>query len=83
MPVKSFCCYWVKKTRKNPLYKGVGYTCMLLTNSPLTLFRPEEALGATLLPTPLPPANLPAPLAKMLNNFQTVQAMTTKLSDFS
>ena len=28
----------------------------------------------------LPP---PPPVAKMLNNFQTVQAMTTKLSDFS
>ena len=34
-------------------------------------------------PPPLPPANPPSPLAKMLNNFQTVQAMTTKLSDFS
>lgn len=58
---------------------------MLLTNSPLTIFRPEEALGATLLPTPPPPtpANPPSPLAKMLNNFQIVQAMTTKLSDFS
>ena len=28
----------------------------------------------------LPP---PPPVTKMLNNFQTVQAMTTKLSDFS
>ena len=77
MPVKTFCCYWVKKkTRKNPLYKCVGCTCMLLTNSPLTLFRPEEALGATLLPTKPPP---PTPLPPSLPNRSSYDHETWRL----
>ena len=49
LPAKVFSVFFLSK---NSPCKCVGYTCMLKTNSPLALFRPVGAFGASLPPPP-------------------------------